>query len=115
MTPSQTGSSTEGVQPAGTSPVLDPLDKELGKDDVNDILENYFEEQQSAVRDLIHINPALTGSESPEAMDVDLALPSEVVTEDPPQPITDTQDQAMETEPTETNYELGVGNPNGFS
>ena len=71
------------------SPRLDPLDKELGKDDVNDILGNYFEEQQTAVCDLIHINPGLTGSESPEAMDIDLILSSEVVTEDPPQTIAD--------------------------
>ena len=84
VTPSKTGSSTVGVQPAGTSPGLDPLDQELGKDDVNDILGNYFEEQQSAIRDLIHANPGLTRSESPEAMDVNLALPSEVVTKPPP-------------------------------
>ena len=97
VTPSNTGSSTEGVQPG-----LNPLDQELGKDDVNDILGNYLEEQQSAVCDLICANPGLTGSESLEAMDVDLALPSEVITEPPPPPITDTQDQAMETEPPET-------------
>ena len=73
VTPSNTGLSTVGVQPG-----LNPLDQELGKDDMNDILGNYLEEQQSAVRYLIHANPGLTGSESPEAMDVDLTLPSEV-------------------------------------
>ena len=46
VTPSKTGSSTVGAQPAATLPGLDPLDQELGKDDVNDILGNYFEEQQ---------------------------------------------------------------------
>ena len=61
------------------------------------------------VCDLIRANPGLTGSESAEAMDVDLALPSEVITEPPPQPIADTQDQAMETEPTETS--LGTFQP----
>ena len=104
VTPSKTGSSTVGVQPG-----LDPLDQELRKDDVNDILGNCLEEQQSAVCGLIRTNPGLTGSESPEAMDVDLALPSEVVTEPPPPPITDTQDQATETKPPETS--LGTFQP----
>ena len=105
VTPSSTGSSTVGVQPG-----LDPLDQELGKDDVNDILGNYLEEQQSAVRDLTFAhNPGLTRSESPEAMDVDLALPSEVITDPPLPPIADTQDQAMETEPPETS--LGTFQP----
>ena len=102
VTPSQTGSSTKEAQPAEMSPGLDPLDKELRKEDVNDILGNYFEEQQTFVRDLIHANPGLTRSESPEAMDINLMLPSEVITEDPPQTVADSQDQAMETEPTET-------------
>ena len=84
------------------SPGLNPLDQELRKDDMNDILGNYFEEQQSVVCDLIRTNSGLTGSESPEAMDVNLALSSEVITQPPPQPIADTQDQAMETEPPET-------------
>ena len=35
-------------------------------------------------------------------MDVDLALPSEVITKPPPPPVTDTQDRAMEIEPPET-------------
>ena len=42
-------------------------------------------------------------------MDVDLTLPLEVVTEPPPQPVADTQDQAMETEPPETS--LGTFQP----
>ena len=109
VTPSNTGLSTKGVQPG-----LNPLDQELGKDDMNDILGNYLEEKQSAVRDLICTNPGLTGSESLEAMDVDLALPSEVVTEPPLPPITDTQDQAMETEPPETSpgtFQPELGTP----
>ena len=97
VTPSNTGSSTVGLQPG-----LDPLDQELGKDDVSDILGNYLEEQQSAVHDLIRANPGLTKSESPEAMDVNFTLPLEVITEHPLLPIADTQDQAMETKPPET-------------
>ena len=97
VTPSNTGSSTVAAQPG-----LDPLDQELGKDDVNDILGNYLEEQQSVVRDLICSSPGLTQSESPEAMDVDLTLPLQVITEPPLPPIADTQDQAMETKPPET-------------
>ena len=104
VTPSNTGLSTVGVQPG-----LDPLDQELWKDDVNDILGNYLEEQQSAVRDLIRTNPGLTRSESPEAMDVDLALPSEDVTKPPQPPTAYTQDQAMETKPLETS--LGTFQP----
>ena len=76
---------------------------------MNDILGNYFEEQQSAVCDLIRANPGLTRSESLEAMDVNLALPSEVITGPPPQPVADTQDQAMETEPLNTS--LGTFQP----
>ena len=40
VTPSKTGPSTEGTQPTGMWPGLDPLDQELRKDDVNDILGN---------------------------------------------------------------------------
>ena len=101
VTPSKTGLSTKGAQPAGTLPGLDPLDQELGKDKVTDVLGDYFEEQQSAVQALIHANLGLTGSESPEAMNVD--------TEPPPESIADTQDQAMETEPTESS--LGTFQP----
>ena len=104
VTPSNTGSSTVGVQPG-----LDPLDQELGKDDMNDILGNYLEEQQSAVCDLIRANPGLTGSESLEAMDVDLTLPSEVITEPHLPPVADTQDQAIDTKPPETS--LGTFQP----
>ena len=90
---SKTGPGTEGAQPKGTSSVLDPLDQELRKDNVNDVLGDYLEEQQSAVQALIHANPGLTGSESPEAMDIDTVPPLESVA--------DTRDQAMETESTE--------------
>ena len=109
VTPSNTGLSTVGAQPG-----LDPLDQELGKDDVNDILGNYLEEEQSAVCDLIRANPGLTGSESLEAMDVDLTLPPEVVTEPPLPLIADTQDQAIETEPPETSpgtFQPELGTP----
>ena len=110
VTPSKTGSSTEGVQPTGMLPGLDPLDQELRKDKVTDVLGDYFEEQQSAVQALICANPGLTGSESPEAIDVDPEPPSESVAEPPsesvskppPESVADTQDQAMETEPTES-------------
>ena len=61
---------------------------------MKDVLGDYFQEQQTAVQALIHANLGLTGSESPEAMDID--------TGPPPESIADTQDQAMETEPTES-------------
>ena len=80
VTPSKAGLSTIEEQPAGMSPGLDPLDSELGKDEVKDVLGNYFEEQNSVVCDLIRTNPGLTRSASPEAMEVDLALPLEVTT-----------------------------------
>ena len=100
VTASKTGLSTKKAQPTGTSPMLDPLDQELGKDKVTDVLGDYFEEQQSAVQALIHANPGLTGSESLEAMDIDPGPPLEFVAEPPPE--SGTQDQAMETEPTES-------------
>ena len=109
ITPSKTGLSAVEAQPTGTSPGLDPLDKELRKDEVNDVFGNYLEEQQSVIRDLINTCLGLTGSASPEAMDVDPAPseittkpPLETTTEPPSQPVADTQDQAMENEPPET-------------
>ena len=56
---------------------------------MKDVLGDYLELQQSAIQALIHTNPKLTGSESPEAMDID--------TGPPPESVADTQDQAMET------------------
>ena len=116
--PSKTSSNTEEVQPAGTLPRLNALDKELGKDKVMDILGDYLEEQQTAVKTLICKNLGLTGSESPEAMELDPQLPlesaaktplgsvtdalSESVTDVPLESVADTQEQAMETEPTES-------------
>ena len=61
---------------------------------MKDVLGDYFQEQQTAVQALIHANLGLTGSESPEAMDIDTGPPLES--------IADTQDQAMETEPMES-------------
>ena len=125
VTPSKTGSNTEEVQSTGTSPGVDALDKELGKDKVMDILGDYLEEQQAAVKTLICENPGLTRSDSPEAMEVDPQLPLESIaetplesvtdaplesiTDAPPESIADTQDQAMETEPTESS--LGTFQP----
>ena len=113
--PSKTGSNTEEEQTT-KGPGLDPLDQELRKDKVTDVLGDYFEEQQTAIWDLIRANPGITGSESLEAMEVDAPsesvteflvesvaeLPPESVTEAPQGPVTDTQDQAMEVEPTES-------------
>ena len=122
VTPSKTGSSTEGAQPAGTLPGLDPLDQKLGKDQVTDVLGDYVEEQQTAIKTPIHDNPGLTGSESPEAMEVDpqpplesaAETPLESVTKPPPESVANTQDQAMETEPTESSpgtFQPELGTP----
>ena len=59
MTPSKTGSNTEGAQTT-EGPGLDPLSKELGKNKVTDIQGDYFEEQQTAIWDLICANPGIT-------------------------------------------------------
>ena len=80
----------------GTS-LTDSLDKELGKDKVNDVLGDYLEETEtkSAVKNLLRAHPELTRNEVLEAMDVDEQPPSESVAE--------TQgvgDQLMETEQT---------------
>ena len=73
MTESKMSSDTKGVQPSVTMSELNPLDKELGKDKVNNMLGDYYlEETVSAVKKLICANPGLTGSESTEAMDVDV-------------------------------------------
>ena len=69
------------------------LDKELGKDKVKDVLGDYLDEAETAVKDLIRAHLGLTGSEPQEAMDVD--------TEPPPEPAAkaqEAQDKPMETE-----------------
>ena len=53
VTESKTVPGTEGAQPDATVTELDPLDKELGRDKVKDVLRNYFEETESALRGLI--------------------------------------------------------------
>ena len=81
------------------------MDKELGKDKVRDVLGDYLNETEMAVRELIRANPGLTGSEPTEAMDVDM--------EPLPEPAAKMQDQPMETEQSEPSPgtfqpELGV-------
>ena len=94
ITASKTSSGTEGAQPDITAPKLNSLDQELGKSEVKDVLGNYLDDEaQSAVKELIHTNPGLSGSEPTEAMDVN--------TGPLPEPVIDTQDQPMETEQSE--------------
>ena len=86
---SKTSLGSERVQPNAASTEVDPLDKELGKDKVKDVLGNYFlGKTEPTVQGLVHDNPGLTGSESSEAMEVDLQM----------EPTAETQDQPMETE-----------------
>ena len=56
VTPSKTGLGAKGVQLSATTSELDPLDKELGKDKVRDVLGDYLNETETAVRDLICAN-----------------------------------------------------------
>ena len=72
---------------------LDPLDKELGKDKVRDVLGDYLDEAETAVKELIRANLGLTRSEPMEVMDVDMAPL--------PEPAAEMQDQPMETEQSE--------------
>ena len=44
VTGSKTGLGAKGAQPSTTTSELNLLDKELGKEKVNDVLEDYFEE-----------------------------------------------------------------------
>ena len=97
------------AQPSTTP--ADSLDKELGKDKVNDVLGNYLEETEteSAVKNLLWAHLELAGNEVPEAMDVD---------EQPlPESIAETQgvgDQPMETEQTGVSpgsFQLELGMP----
>ena len=93
VTKSKTTSGIEGAQPSVTMSELDPLDKELGKDKVKDVLGDYLSETETAVRNLVRANPGLTGSEPIEAMDVD---PEPLL-----EPAAEMQDQSMETEQSE--------------
>ena len=92
---SRTSPGAPEVQP-GTTPT-DSLDKELGKDKVNDVLGDYLEETEteSAVKNLLQAHPELAGNEAPEAMDVDKQPPPESVAE-----MQGVGDQPMETEQT---------------
>ena len=71
VTGSKMISGAEGVQPSVTMSKLDPLDKELGKDKVRDVLGDYLSETKTTVRNLVRANPGLTRSEPTEEMDVD--------------------------------------------
>ena len=95
ITESQTSPGAPEAQ-SSTSPA-DSLDKELGKDKVNDVLGDYLQETEteSAVKNLLWAHPELAGNEIPEAMDVD--------EQSPPESVAVTQgvrDQPMETEQT---------------
>ena len=107
MTTSKTSSGIERAQPSVTASELDSLDQELGKDSVKDVLGNYFDDEtESVVKELIHANPGLTGSEPTEAMDVNTRPPLESVV--------DTQDQPMETaqsEPYLGTFQPELGTP----
>ena len=80
----------------GTTPT-DSLDKELGKDKVNDVLGDYLQETEteSAVKNLLRAHPELAGNEAPEVMDVDEQPPLESVVK-----MQGVGDQPMETEQT---------------
>ena len=109
ITESQTSPGAPEAQPSTTP--ANSLDKELGKDKVNDVLGNYLEETEtkSAVKNLLWAHPELAGNEAPEAMDVDEQPPSESVAK--------TQgvgDQPMETEQTGVSlgsFQLELGTP----
>ena len=106
VTKSKTTSGIEGVQPGVTTSELDPLDKELRKDKVRDVLGDYLIETETAVRNLVHANPGLTGSEPMEAIDID--------PEPLPEPTAEMQDQPMETEQSEPSpgtFQLELGTP----
>ena len=104
VTKSKTTSGVEGAQPSVTTSGLDLLDKELGKDNVKDVLGDYLiseTETETAVRNLVRANLGLTGSDSMEAMDVD---PESLL-----EPTPEMQDQPMETEQLEPS--LGTFQP----
>ena len=57
--------------PYHTLAEYDDLDKELGKEKVEDVLEDYLNETVTTVQELIRENPGITRSEVTEAMEVD--------------------------------------------
>ena len=65
--PSETPTEVNAL--AGELVVLTDLDVELGVEDVQQVLDNYLTEDAMAVRDLIHAEPGLTGSEIPEIVE----------------------------------------------
>ena len=60
---------TEVKALAGELTVLTDLDVELGVEDVQQVLDDYLMEDAVVVRDLIHTEPGLTGSEIPEIVE----------------------------------------------
>ena len=105
ITESRTSPGASEAQP-GTIPA-DSLDKELGKDKVNDVLEET--ETKSAVKNLLQAHLELAGNEAPEAMDVDEQPPPESVAE-----MQGVGDQLMETEQTGVSlgsFQLELGMP----
>ena len=103
VTESKTSSGAQGAQPSVTT--SDSLDKELEKDKITDVLGDYLDnETETAIKDLIRAHPGLTGSEPPEAMDVD----TEPLLE-PAAKAQEVQDEPMETEQTEPS--LGTFQP----
>ena len=93
VTGSKMSLGAEGAQPSVTMSELDSLDKELGKDTVTDVLGDYIDETETAVKDLIRGSSGTHWSEPMEAMDVDMEPLSE--------PAAEMQDQPMETEQSE--------------
>ena len=106
VTKSKTTSGIKGAQPGVTMSELDPLDKELGKDKVRDVLGDYLSETETAVRNWVHANPDLTRSEPMEVMDID--------PEPLPEPTAEMQDQPMDTEqsePSSGTFQPELGTP----
>ena len=92
---SRTSPGAPEAQPSTTP--ADSLDKELGKDKVNDVLGDYLQvtETDSALKNLLWAHPELAGNEVPEAVDMDKQPPLESVAE-----MQGVGDQPMETEQT---------------
>ena len=71
ITESRTSLGAPEAQPSTTP--TNSLDKELGKDKVNNVLGDYLEETEteSAVKNLLWAHLKLSGNEAPEVMDMD--------------------------------------------
>ena len=65
VTESRTGPGIEGAQSGTSATKPDSLDKELGSDKVKDVLGDYFQESDAAIKALICENPGLC--ESPKS------------------------------------------------